>query len=512
MAPSVAVVDSYAGLLSSIGDRAASIYVVPWAHLRFVVAISVSYEVTIRSSGAGATLDGLHNTHIFDVVRGGSLRLEELAITQGVSRIQNHPANSNIFLPPHAELLVVTLQVSNEGGCVRIMDGGQLSASHVSFIGCAAIIADGSYGNACGGAVFVGFRSRAHFNEVKFRSCHVSNAQPGALAAGGAMCVDGYASVDNTHFDGCTAGGARASDGFGGALFVTSRGLALLSNGTSFVGNQVLGTPDGASHGGAVLSEGTTVYLLPAPAGHFVFGQRCYVQRAVCTRDGKGFYDDQACVDTALTCSLQVEANATVCQSSDRRDSIDANITANITANIYAADEAGGGEDHYHCTFCQPILDNQQCPWRELPELVGGFVHNLPQSVDGTFPQACAPGVLGSREPEHQVAASCGGRCAAGWLCPDEATLEPIECPAGSACPAGSSVALPCEEGHWSSDKRLESTRDCTQCTLGHQCTAGTVEPSSCTPGTHAPGLGLVACVAWYVIGTKPMKRDNLHP
>ena len=382
----------------------------------------------------------------------------------------------------------MTLQVSNEGGCIRIINGGHLSASHVSFIECKATVAGGSYGNARGGAVFIGSSSSAHFNYVTFRSCHVSNAQQGALAAGGAMCVDGYALLDNSLFDGCTAEGARASDGFGGALFVTSQGLTLLSNGTSFVGNHVAGTLDAASRGNAVLSEGTTVYLLPAPFGRFVFGQRCYVQRAACTRDGKGFYDDQACVDTGLDCSLQVEADAKVCRSSDRRDA--------INTDVHAIDEAGsGGEEH--CTYCQPILDNQQCPWRELPDLVGGFVYNLPHSVDGTFPQACAPGVLGSREPQHQIAAICGGRCTAGWLCPDEATLEPIECPAGTACPAGSSVALPCKEGHWSNITRLESTQDCKRCPLGHHCTAGTVEPTSCTPGTHAPELGLGACVAW---------------
>ena len=77
----------------------------------------------------------------------------------------------------------MTLQVSNEGYCLKIMDGGQLSASHVSFIECKATVTGDSYDNARGGAAFVGSSSRAHFNNVTFHSCYAPNAQQGALAA-----------------------------------------------------------------------------------------------------------------------------------------------------------------------------------------------------------------------------------------------------------------------------------------------------------------------------------------
>ena len=365
------------------------------------------------------------------------------------------------------------------------MDGGQLSASHVSFIECRATVAGDSYGNARGGAVFVGLSSRAYFNDVTFRSCHASNAQQGALAAGGAMYVDGYASVDNSLFDVCTAEGARASDGFGGALFVTSRGSALLSNGTSFVGNQVVGTLEAASHGNSVLSEGRTVYLLPAPAGHFIFGQRCYVQRAACTRDGKGFYDDQACVDTTLNCSLQIETDAKVCQSSGIRDG--------INVDVHATDEAGSGEAH--CTSCQDILDNQQCPWRELPELVGGFVQNLPQSVDGTFPQACAPGVLGSTEPQYQMAAICSGKCRSGTFQDKEGQTECKACLSGSFCALGAAAALPCPEGTYSSATNLTSADECTTTDPGFFAPTGSIEQTACAAGTVSASGGLGSCV-----------------
>ena len=126
------------------------------------------------------------------------------------------------------------------------------------------------------GAVHISMRSNSDLAMCPTRKT--------VLAPPVVQCVwTGMPSVDNSLFDGCTAEGARASDGFGGALVVTTRGVVLLSNGTRFVGNQVIGTLDAASHGDAVLSEGTTVYMLPAPPGHFVFGERCYVQRAACT-------------------------------------------------------------------------------------------------------------------------------------------------------------------------------------------------------------------------------------
>ena len=45
------------------------------------------------------------------------------------------------------------------------------------------------------------------------------------------------------------------------------------------------------------------------------------------------------------------------------------------------------------------------------------------------------PGLLGSRDEEFQSTSFCAGLCPAGKLCDAPATVEPLPCPAGHACP-----------------------------------------------------------------------------
>ena len=152
------------------------------------------------------------------------------------------------------------------------------------------------------------------------------------------MFVDGGGdvSVQGSTFDGCTAAAENAADGQGGALFVATEGVALLSDETRFTSNSATGP------GSTVLSEGISVYRLPAPPGHFILGTLCSVVRDPCTRDGKGFFDDEGCMATVEECSERFADNATICR----------------------ADYGSvGGIDN--CTRCRPIRANQPCPWAQ---------------------------------------------------------------------------------------------------------------------------------------------------
>ena len=65
-------------------------------------------------------------------------------------------------------------------------------------------------------------------------------------------------------------------------------------------------------------------------------------------------------------------------------------------------------------------------------------------------------------------------------------------CPAGSACPEGttSTTILACDAGQYS----VEGSSECSDCPVGYSCASPTVEPVACSPGTYAPSPKSTAC------------------
>ena len=81
--------------------------------------------------------------------------------------------------------------------------------------------------------------------------------------------------------------------------------------------------------------------------------------------------------------------------------------------------------------------------WQGDPDLVGERVYQLPEGpTDVDLPFACPAGFLGGSTIDEQSTSACAGRCPAGGLCLQPATVEPTPCDAGHYCPAGTLVAV----------------------------------------------------------------------
>ena len=176
---------------------------------------------------------------------------------------------------------------------------------------------------------------------------------------------------------------------------------------------------------------------------------------------------DEVCQASAEACSLVPDANGT-------------------TATVPATDCRGQYRDK--CVGqvpCAPLAFVQPCNWEAHPRLLRQPVYTVPVGtpIDSAFPFPCAQGLLGSSDPHEQATALCAGPCPAGFTCGSPATTEPLECPRGHYCPAGSSVPLPCKRGSFSNVTHLSTVDNCTACPRGHFCPAGSVAPSPCAPG-----------------------------
>lgn len=133
-----------------------------------------------------------------------------------------------------------------------------------------------------------------------------------------------------------------------------------------------------------------------------------------------------------------------------------------------------------------------------MPDLLGQTVYTLSQGVgvDEDFPYPCSAGILGSNESDFQTSALCAGMCPEGHKCPNAATTEAIICEAGTYCPEGSSMSLPCPSGSYSSATGLQSVDQCTTCPSGHFCATGSTAPTECTPGSFAASSGSAVCTS----------------
>jgi len=208
-----------------------------------------------------------------------------------------------------------------------------------------------------------------------------------------------------------------------------------------------------------IVTQGGAAYFgLPGPPGRWLPSAECRIYRRPCPASFGS--PDPSCLGTIDLCAVTPDSNgiATVTYQG-----------APVT--------------------CQPVSLIQPCDWQASPELLGKPVYTLPLGipVEANFPYLCAPGILGSTETRFQGSAACAGPCPAGKRCPDEATIEPLDCEPGAFCPSQSASSLPCPPGTFSNRTDNQQVSDCVACSAGMLCPVGSTEPRPCDPGTYNP-------------------------
>ena len=208
------------------------------------------------------------------------------------------------------------------------------------------------------------------------------------------------------------------------------------------------------------VQDGSTTYVLPAPPGHWVPASRCEVWRQGCPNG------DEACKAARESCKL-----------------------------IYTSAELDGSHDA--ASACRPTTFNQPCDL-SIPGMLGQYVYVLPhEPQEGlAFPYTCNAGIRGSNgsDVHEQTSYTCAGFCPPGFVCEQEATIEPTICPIGCYCPVGSSIPRLCLPGTHSNHTGLKDAMQCAACPPGSACPAGSVLPTTCQPGSVSAGAGAEKC------------------
>ena len=209
-----------------------------------------------------------------------------------------------------------------------------------------------------------------------------------------------------------------------------------------------------ADYGGVKLSDGTIFrnitgvtifvgaatlfYMLPAPAGRYL------PSAAVCT---VAWWPCPAGFPCYLTCGAN-------------------NISLYPSAPV---DTCGQ----------RPPFNVQGCPWsHDLstnafgPSILGKYLSTiLPAALSfSEFPIPCAAGIRGATADDvlGQASPFCAGFCDAGFYCPTVATVEPLPCPTGAFCPAGSIGPQLCPSGTYSNSTHLSAASQCLWLSLIH--------------------------------------------
>ena len=308
-------------------------------------------------------------------------------------------------------------------------------------------------------------------------------AGTGDIMGGCISATQGRLSLDMTTVAGCRSKSASGKVQGGGALLSASAVL-VMSNTTLFKDNSVADTELATCRGqksckGHTLyvAGATAVYMLPAPAGRWIAGNMCVVNRKACAQTEDGKIIDNNCGNTVAACRQLASATGTVSCSQS---------TCTLSS-----------------VSCQPTLSFQACDWYSMPELVGQVVDMLPQgAVDLDYPYACSAGILGSANPKDQSTALCGGLTPTGTYQPVAAGTVQVPCPPGYYCPSGSASAVPCPAGTYSEGKdqngdsmTLGAASECTQCEAGSECPPGGITtPIPCAAGHFSAVTGQAKC------------------
>ena len=111
----------------------------------------------------------------------------------------------------------------------------------------------------------------------------------------------------------------------------------------------------------------------------------------------------------------------------------------------------------------------------------------------------CLPGTYSNRTDLFN-ASQCD-ICDPGKYCPGGEATPRGSCPPGHYCPAGTRVAeqFPCPNGTYNPEFGKSSVDQCLNCTQGHFCEKGTVQPVPCPIGTY---------ISLYIIFLLSFKRE----
>ena len=267
-----------------------------------------------------------------------------------------------------------------------------------------------------GGAIYLTVTDGTSTTVVTLVSVNIS--QNLATEVGGGLYASGLSCVFlNTRV---TANSAAS----GAGLYVLA-GSVRLAGGSLAAENQLTNSTGAGSQ--LQIIGGAVSVALPVLPGHWLPNAECLVYRHACPlSDGK---PEPACVNARHECSLSPIRDKHVLTD---------------------------GGDCPESTFVQP------CDWEGEPSLLGQRLFTVPLlPIDETYPYECAPGVVGSTDPEQQGSPLCGGLCPAGSLCPTSANLSPERCPPGSYCPLGSASPVSCPSQTYNS---LAGQRNATAC------------------------------------------------
>ena len=343
------------------------------------------------------------------------------------------------------------------GGAMLVYSGGVATLTRVRITDSYAVGAGGEAADdAKGGCVQVDPDAVLSMYDSEIARCTVANLDSVAGSAlGGGIFSQGSLLLTSSTIANCNASSRFANGGQGGGIFIAA-GSAMLFNATVIRANIASGRGNTVLLGG-----GSANYQLPAAPGRWIAGSACVVSRAGCPLDSKGGLVDANCPGIASVCSMLTDPAAQV-----------------------------------NGVTCQPQLPVQPCDWRTSPQLLGYSVQAIPPGAldEPEYPFTCAAGFFGSSDVRSQTASTCAGPCPAGYACASAGTIEPILCPAGHVCPAGTAVPLPCLSGTFSDVSGVTSQASCEPCPPGHACPPGATAPAACTPGSVATTASLGEC------------------
>ena len=312
------------------------------------------------------------------------------------------------------------------GGGGMYVENGNVTLTSTTISGGSAS-ASGDNGRANGGGMYV------ENGNVTLTSTTVSGGSASASGDNGQAYGGGmYVGNGNVTLTSTTISGGSADHG--GGLHV-SCGWVLLTNETALLGNR-------AASGGTFYGRGgTTLYRLAAPAGRWIEGAVCRVNRAACptiiVQDTA--IADPLCTAIALPCMLNTDPTAMI-------DGIS----------------------------CPAMLLVQPCDWRTSPELIGSIIQILPTgaqlAIEIDYPYLCS-GSVGSlpgdgANPTLQSSPQCAGVCPPGSYCDGGRTPNP--CGVGSYCPAGAARPTPCPERFSTTLGPNATAPDECVCAAGH--------------------------------------------